>query len=258
MCEFPQGPLQGQRPWAVTDPFLAWALPGSSCGRGDLRTAGMWGNNNRMSAGSYWCLLWTSRNQIFSSLWRESLGFFLKGEEPLKVFFSRWENRICDPSKNICDFFFCSLFFEDDFCCLLFLVGCGKTLGHPTFKYPSLAVRKRGGYSKVMSGETSVLSCCEAGCSIHVIDRWFFPKQFAALLGFWMHPRYVRPGVGGCLLLFGPLLSPPFICVPFICLQAWLRFLLPLFPLLFLLCPFFSSVVAEVAEVFITFTPNFL
>lgn len=41
MCEFLQGPLQGQRPWAVNDPFLAWALPGSSCGRCDLHTPGM-------------------------------------------------------------------------------------------------------------------------------------------------------------------------------------------------------------------------
>lgn len=115
-------------------------------------------------------LLSVERVSWFFLRWRD-WSFFFPGE--------RIESVILPKTSAI--FFFCSLFFEGDFCCLLFLVGCGKTLGHPTFKYPSLAVRKRGGYSKVMSGETSVLSCCEAGCSIHVIDRWFFPKQFAAL-----------------------------------------------------------------------------
>lgn len=107
--------------------------------------------------------------------------FFLRRWRDFEAFFFPVrESNLWSFQKHL-RFFFCSLFFEGDFCCLLFLVGCGKTLGHPTFKYPSLAVRKRGGYSKVMSGETSVLSCCEAGCSIHLIDRWFFPKQFAAL-----------------------------------------------------------------------------
>ncbi len=180
-CVNSHGAVTGQRhPGRLSYPSLAWALPGSSCHRGDLHTPRMWGNN--MRAGEYWWLLWTSHHQFCGSLWRKSLGlevylFFLFRD-------SNWWSEtkatavaiyIFQSSFFLLMWFFASWFFTgwSDF---TFKLPC-QNIGEKTpSKYPSLAFPNRGGYSKVMSGDTSVLSCCEAGCFIPCDLGSFFQR----------------------------------------------------------------------------------